>query len=190
MQVPLFIHSVEKGRTLSVATYASTWTPAFFDVYLSSSEAAVVLDEPVRVGTRGIYVDIETGTGGNCAAVVAGSSYLVRVKDIVGTSPTNSAVFTLVISASITDQLRRLLAYAGENLVVDSYDFDAAGNMTEYRVRGFDTAANAADATLDFDGEDMEPGELFRTLVTQGFAEPRSLRSSHVSALDELTTEG
>jgi len=36
----------------------------------------------------------------------------------------------------------------------------------------------------------MEPGELFRTLVTQGFEEPRSLRSSHVSALDELTTEG
>jgi len=74
---------------------------------------------------------------------------------------------------------KRLLSYDGENLLLDNFDYDNAGNITSLRARCFDSKANAEAATIDT--TDTEIGETANLDVDQTHELPRNLRTSHLS---------
>lgn len=84
-------------------------------------------------------------------------------------------------------RLKRLLQFAGENLLIDNFSYDNAGNITGLRIRGFDTTTNASAATVD--NTSVETGEDLTLTVTQTHDLPRNVRSSHLSVMDSDATD-
>lgn len=74
---------------------------------------------------------------------------------------------------------KRLLQFTGENLLLDNFTYDNAGNITGLRIRGFDLKTNAEAATIDHTS--VEPGEDLTVSVKQNHNLPRNVRSSHLS---------
>lgn len=66
----------------------------------------------------------------------------------------------------IKEILFRLQRILGDNMLQDSILLDNAGNMTQFRLRFFDSQANAAAATPDFTGG-LQTGETARVTLTQ-----------------------
>ena len=82
-------------------------------------------------------------------------------------------------------RLKRLLGFEGENLLLDLFTYDNAGNITSMRARIFDTQANCVNATPDLDPTDTpEPGELWTYTITQAHNLPRNTRTEHRSVID------
>lgn len=84
----------------------------------------------------------------------------------------------------IFPRLKRLLGLAGEHQLVDAYTYDEAGNITECRVRIFNTKANreAASPWLNRGGETdpapaLETGEITRYTVAATHRAERNLRN-------------
>ena len=77
---------------------------------------------------------------------------------------------------------QKVLGLLGENLLLDSFGYDAAGNITNLRVRVFDSNTNALAATADIT-DVPETGEVAIYDVTQTHNLPRNVRSSHLSVL-------
>lgn len=63
-------------------------------------------------------------------------------------------------------RLTRALGYLGENSIQDKIVADDAGNTIQYRIRVFDSKANAAAATIDTDAA-LETGEIARVQAVQ-----------------------
>lgn len=61
----------------------------------------------------------------------------------------------------------RTLGYLGENTLQDKMVEDDAGNIVSYRLRLFDTKANAEAATVDIDAAFPQAGERARIAVSQ-----------------------
>ena len=82
-------------------------------------------------------------------------------------------------------RLKRLLGFEGENLLLDLFAYDNAGNITSMRARIFDTSANCNAATPDLDATDTPaPGELWTYTITQAHNLPRNTRTEHKSVMD------
>ena len=65
---------------------------------------------------------------------------------------------------------KRILSFHGENVIEDLIKYDDAGNPITYRVRTFNSKANAEAATFDIpDADPLEVGELTRVGVIQDF---------------------
>ncbi len=87
--------------------------------------------------------------------------------------------------SNLSPKLRRVLGLLGENQIVDGAVFDDAANVTEMRIRVFDTAANAAAAprwTNREENADPAPafpgsGEKLRQIITAQHLNPRQLRT-------------
>ena len=85
----------------------------------------------------------------------------------------------------IFPRLKRILGFEGENLLLDLFAYDNAGNITSMRARIFDTPANCNAATSDLDPTDTpEPGELWTYTITQAHNLPRNTRTEHKSVMD------
>ena len=76
-------------------------------------------------------------------------------------------------------RFKRLLALSGENLAIDNFTYDSAGNITGLRIRAFENRADAVNATPDI--TDNEPGELATYDVVQSHDAPRNVRTWHLS---------
>jgi hypothetical protein len=83
---------------------------------------------------------------------------------------------------------QRVLAYLGENVIQDKILYNNAGVMTQYRLRVFDSKANANGATVDTENPSLETGELARSTVTQEIVAGKNDRSSLAKVLDLLLT--
>lgn len=83
-------------------------------------------------------------------------------------------------------RLERLLGYLGENVLQDSLLYDDAGNVTQYRLRLFDTKAHTQAATPNFPGPGLETGELSRVTVTQDVAVDQNDRLSLMKVITDL----
>ena len=82
-------------------------------------------------------------------------------------------------------RLKRLLGFEGENLLLDLFAYDNAGNITSMRARIFDSAEACQNSTPDIDSTDTpEPGELWTYTITQNHNLPRNVRTEHKSVLD------
>lgn len=81
----------------------------------------------------------------------------------------------------------RTLAYLGENVVQDLLEYDQAGNLVEYRLRTFDSRANAEGCTPDLpQGEALETGELGRVLMSQDIEMDKNDRSLLMRVLTDV----
>lgn len=90
-------------------------------------------------------------------------------------------------------RLKRVLGFCGENLLLDSFGYDAAGNITSLRVRVFDSKTNVEAATEDIT-DTPETGEIMTLTVEQDHELPRNVRSMHLcspssDATDATATE-
>ena len=82
-------------------------------------------------------------------------------------------------------RLKRILGFEGENLMLDLFTYDNAGNITSMRARIFDNNLNCTNATPDLDQTDLpEPGELWTYTITQDHNLPRNVRTMHKSVVD------
>jgi hypothetical protein len=80
---------------------------------------------------------------------------------------------------------KRLLGLQGENQMLDQFSYDAAGNITAFRIRLFSDSIQAALATRDIADSDIpEVGEISTYHVTQAMSAARSLRTEHRSVAD------
>jgi len=78
----------------------------------------------------------------------------------------------------------RILSFHGENAIEDLIVYDDAGNPVTYRIRTFDTKANAEAATLEIpDGDPLEVGECSRVGVVQDFNVETNDRKSIIMTL-------
>lgn len=82
-------------------------------------------------------------------------------------------------------RLQGILGYLGENLVQDLITSDQSGNITQYRMRVFDSKANAENAVLNkVDGSPLDMGEQRRVTVTQNVIKAKNTRSTMRKVLD------
>lgn len=84
-------------------------------------------------------------------------------------------------------RLQRVLGYLGENMVMDNVLYDDAGNCVSSRLRIFDSASNAGDATIDLpEGSPFETGELSRARLVQEIDDAKNDRVSLIRTLLEV----
>ena len=82
---------------------------------------------------------------------------------------------------------QRILGYLGENTRQDLLDYDDAGNIRSYRLRVFDSRANAEASTPELpDGEDLQTGELSRVRMTQRILTNTNDRSLLLKVLTDV----
>ena len=78
----------------------------------------------------------------------------------------------------------RILAFHGENTIEDLIKYDDAGNPVTYRIRTFNSKANAEAATLEIpDSDPLEVGECTRVGVIQDFNTETNDRKSIIMTL-------
>jgi len=78
----------------------------------------------------------------------------------------------------------RILSFHGENSIEDLIKYDDAGNPITYRIRTFNSKANAEAATFDIpDADPLEVGELTRVGVIQDFNVETNDRKSIIMTL-------
>jgi hypothetical protein len=84
-------------------------------------------------------------------------------------------------------KLIRILGYLGENAIQDNISYDEAGNVTQFRIRIFDSKTNANAATPDIpDLDPLQTGEYSRTTVTQSIDEAKNDRTLLRKVLDMI----
>jgi len=139
------------------------------------------------VGSYTIKIHMEHG------GTEGGNDYVTYMFQVLHPSPEQAWSLTYRrldwirndIENVIFPRLKRLLGFEGENLLLDLFAYDNAGNITSMRARLFDTAANCNSATPDLDPTDTpEPGELYTYTITQAHNLPRNTRTEHKSVLD------
>lgn len=88
-------------------------------------------------------------------------------------------------------RLKRILGHLGEHQVVDGYLYDDDGNISESRVRLFDSKTNADAAALwrdrvnDSDpAPNLETGELYRYTLSATAVLPRNLRTTYKESIN------
>lgn len=88
-------------------------------------------------------------------------------------------------------RLKRLLGLLGEHQLVDGFLYDDDGNVTECRIRIFDTKANRDGASVWSDRQNendpapaLESGEIARYVATMSNLLPRNLRTVYNEAIN------
>jgi len=178
-----FIGTVEKGKTLYFMHREENRDAMFFDVWDSKDDVQLLGNVPMsnsgQPGNNLWKGEIDSeGTDD----LVIGQTYWIRVKDLAADDPNLSALYSFTVLPRLEAELRRLLAFAGENLVMDNYTYDQAGNILTMRVRLFTNATDAANATAGV--TEPEPGELADYLVTQEHNVARNIRTFHKSVTE------
>lgn len=80
----------------------------------------------------------------------------------------------------------RTLGYLGENQILDQVTRETPGNQVTYRLRVFNSKANAESATLGYTGDDFETGELSRVDRTIEIDIRNNDRESMIRVLSKL----
>lgn len=84
-------------------------------------------------------------------------------------------------------RLMRALGYLGENCRQDLCQYDDAGNCIQYRLRIFDSRANAEASDLDLPlGSGLQDGEIARAIVTQDIDTGKNDRIDIMQVLDTV----
>lgn len=80
----------------------------------------------------------------------------------------------------------RTLGYLGENEILDKVTRETPGNQVTYRLRLFNSKANAENATIGFTGSDFETGEIARVDRTIDIDAKNNDRESMIRVLSKL----
>lgn len=181
-----FLGTVEKGKTLHFMHREEERDELFFDVWDSKDDVMLISNSPMsNTGQPGNNLWKGEIDSEGTDDLVVGQTYWVRVKDIAADDPNLSTLYSFTVLPRMEYELRRLLAMAGENMVFDNFGYDQAGNILGMRVRLFDDASDAANATAGV--TEPEPGEIANYLVTQEHDVARNTRTFHSSVLEFLS---
>jgi hypothetical protein len=168
------------------------FTPTHYDV-IDNYTGDVILENQVLSGTtdrdiwRGI-IDTRDILTDQTGPFEPNRTYSLVIKDEATDGPEeNPATFlhyNFTVTGAYSNKLQRILALEGENLIVDNFVYDAGNNPTSLRVRIFESAEAALNATPGIDDDALpETGEIARYPVTQTFQTGRQLRQSHRSVI-------
>lgn len=180
----------------------ASFTPEYFDVRSNKTGALILSDQPLRLADtdselwRGSISTRDTDTDAT-GPFEPGETYTIVIKDDttdnpITAPPTIFQLYSFTVTGAYSARLKRLLGLDGENFLVDNFQYDNGNNATSFRVRVFDTAANASAATIGIQDASLpETGEKYFYTVTQTFSVGKNLRASHLSVLagGELANE-
>lgn len=184
-----FLGVVEKGKDFHFIHREENRDELWYDIidaktgtYYASNESMTGPMSPPG-GVRFFSASIET-EGTDDLAV--GRTYWIRVKDQRVDDPNLDWLYSFTVLPRLEYDLTRLLAYAGENCVMDNFSYDQAGNILGLRVRAFSNSEDAGRATAGV--TDPEPGEISSLNVTQEHNVPRNVRTFHKSIQEFLSS--
>lgn len=182
------LHFAVSNRSGSDGSDIAGLTPAYFDVVDPSTDSILLADQPL---TKITSYDVWTGsvdTGDiptdQDTDFTAGRTYALVIKGATGSNPSAFMLFSFTVTGAFSARLKRLLSQGGENQLLDSFSYDAAGNCLSYRVRIFEDRDSAEAATPDI--TDLpEPGEVLSYTCTQSYSSGRQLRASVLTLIDD-----
>jgi len=181
-----FLGFVEKGKVLRFMHREEDRDTMFFDVWDSKDNVQLLGNVPMtKTGQPGNNLWKGEIDSEGTDDLVIGQTYWVRVKDLAADDPNLSALYSFTVLPRLEYELRRLLAFAGENIVMDNFSYDQAGNILALRVRLFTNAEDAANATHGV--TEPEPGEIADYLITQEHNVAKNVRTFHKSVLEFLS---
>lgn len=182
IELQAYLGFVEKGKTFyfMIREYKGAVTQLYYDVFNAKTGTAISSDTALSSTS---IDDLFTGSiDTSSSSFATGRTYFLRVKDGTGDSPNWNAIFSFTVTESLEVHFTSLGAYAGENVVLDNFSYDQAGNILGLRVRLFETASDADNATAGV--TDPEPGEFKSILITQEHDVPRNVRTFHKSVVE------
>jgi len=178
-----FIGSVEKGKTLYFMHREEERDAMFFDVWDSKDDVQILGNVAMtKSGQQGNNMWKGEIDSEGTDDLSIGQTYWIRVKDLAADDPNLSALYSFTVLPRLTVKIDRLLALSGENLVMDNYSYDQAGNILGMRVRLFTNATDASNATAGV--TEPEPGEFATYNVVQQHDVARNVRTFHSSVLE------
>ena len=176
-----FLGTVEVGKNFYFMHKEEHHDDIYYDVidpktslYIVSNQVMLPANKPG--GGRFFIGEITTETG-----YATGRTYWVRVKDMLADDPNYDALYSFTVMPPLETQLTKISANQGENVVMDNFTHDQAGNVTALRVRIFDTADHANVATSGVSSP--EAGELVNYQVTQNHDNARNIRTFYRSVI-------
>ena len=187
---------VQRGvTTLIVGDVSPKDVPLNTAVKLSSSKVLITVRES-RFPAETSDLDYR----GVTAFLLNSTTLRIEWNGVLSTDSGTGASETISVSWEVVDlenlgddlkeilfRLQRALGYLGENAVQDLLVYDDAGNMTQYRLRCFNSDDNAQAATINIpDGSSLETGELARVTVTQDIQIAKNDRLSLTRLLTDL----
>jgi hypothetical protein len=184
-----FLGVVEKGKDFHFMHREENRSELWYDVIDAKTGTAFAQNEAMTGpmlppgGVRFFRASIET-EGTDDLAI--GRTYWIRVKDKRAEDPNLDWLYSFTVIPRLEYDLTRLLAYAGENMVLDNFTYDQAGNILGLRVRAFSNSEDADRATAGV--TDPEPGEISALTVTQEHNVPRNVRTFHKSVQEFLSS--
>lgn len=167
----------------------SDWKPGMFDVVdpetgeflIRQSLVTQYVTAPPDPDLYFVTIDtLQEVTDGDLFA--PRKQYLLNVYEDVTDPPIhtdNQLRGVFYVGTSVKAMLDRILGLLGENQVLDSFQYDQPGNITNLRLRLFSSSTNAENATQGATGPEV--GETAQYDVVQDHELPRSLRSFHRS---------
>jgi len=190
--------TVEFGQVFSFAVSdrlttgaAAAWDPANFDVFDCRDGSLILANQTLFHETdRDIWFGtIDTAQGATeTGEAFRRGNYAVVVKPDTSENPSNFALYNFTVAGSLSNRLQRVLGLLGENMLIDNFAFDSAGNCTGYRIRLFESRSAADGASLGIT-DVPEPGEIATYTATQTYSSGRRLRISLTSLIDEDAEE-
>lgn len=185
INIRAFLGVVEKGKTLHFYHREENRDEMWYDLIdprdNSFVASNVAMEGPLDLPGGGRYWKGEIDSEGTDDLMI-GRTYWVRVKDKRAEDPHVDAIYSFTVLPRLEAELRRLLALSGENMVLDNFTYDQAGNILSLRVRLFSNSTDAANATAGV--TDPEPGEIASYDVNQEHDIPRNVRTFHKSVMD------
>ena len=197
----MYLGSVEFGQTFYFAVSnrsydgsALPFTPQYYDVIDNCGGDVIISNRPLITATdRSIWYgyvntrDTDTDVSG---PFEPNRTYSIVIKgpttdDPLSEDPTYFILYTFTVGCALSAKLQRLLGLCCENLLIDNFVYDNGNNATSFRVRVFDTSANASAATPDIESLSIpETGEISTYTITQTFTSGRNLRKTHLSTVN------
>lgn len=163
------------------------FVPAFFDVYDLETGDLVLMNQTFFQNT-GLSDHLWFGSINTSSQATdqdlaweAGKTYGLLVKETSVADPGTFIHFHFTVTGAYSARLKRILGLSGEHMVLDKLVYNTGNSATSFRIRLFDTLANAQAATIDASA--MEIGELYRYDVTQTYQVGVQLRKSQRTAI-------
>ena len=202
---------VELSITTTSGTVDKIYGPAGTGAGTGITDLLAITDTDWTYGDKGVVVAYETGAASNTYIqpfqVVRGAG-VEKLWD-EETSDVDAKVSTkrnTVLGRLMTTEMnqtdiimprqKRILGLLGEHQVVDAFLYDDDGNITECRLRSFDTAANSAAANKWTDRlnvvdprDGADAGEIALYTITASNLLPRNLRTLYEQKISADSTD-
>jgi len=176
-----YLGSVEYGKTFRFMHREEANTSLYFDV-INPENGSIVLGNTAMSGPEPGNRTYRGEFNSETLSLTIGRTYYIRVKNQAVDDPNLDWLYSFTVTPPLEQWMQRLLAAGGENVVMDNFSYDQAGNILGLRVRHFSTASGAQNATPGV--TDPEPDEISSYIVEQEHNVARNVRTLHRAYLE------